>query len=252
MDCGLSPDHHLQERGQGPPGASAVRGRPVSIRRISPAWHRKRNRFTASSPTTEIYCLYLADNAEAIREHARRGGFPADHVALVRALIDPTTGEHLSRANSHRLCRCQREHTLGSRQRFDPSATMRAAHHQVFPAPPSTHDKGTAMHPTISHYLATARAAELRSQAQRDALARAARQARTHKLEHAAPRLAAAGRRLLTSLRPAAPDQPPASPPRQRPTTVRVPPATSPEGRTEVSSLQHGQPPLPGAVPPCG
>jgi hypothetical protein len=40
----------------------------------------------------KIYCLYLADNAETIREHARRG-FPADHVALVRALIDPTTGE---------------------------------------------------------------------------------------------------------------------------------------------------------------
>lgn len=41
----------------------------------------------------KIYCLYLADNAETIREHARRGGFPADHVALVRAPIDPTTGE---------------------------------------------------------------------------------------------------------------------------------------------------------------
>ena len=58
------------------------------------------------------------------------------------------------------------------------------------------------MHPTIIYHLATARAAELRSQAQRDALARAARHPRTHKLEHAAPRLAAAGRRLLTSLRP--------------------------------------------------
>ena len=97
------------------------------------------------------------------------------------------------------------------------------------------------MHPTISSYLAAARAAELRSQAQRGALARAARHARTHKLEHAAPRLAAAGRRLLASLRPAAPDQPPASPPRQRPMTVGVPPATSPEGRTEVSSLQQSQ-----------
>ena len=41
----------------------------------------------------KIYCLYLAGNSETIREHARRGGFPADHVALVRALIDPTTGE---------------------------------------------------------------------------------------------------------------------------------------------------------------
>jgi hypothetical protein len=58
------------------------------------------------------------------------------------------------------------------------------------------------MHPAISYHLATARAAELRSQAQQDALARAARHPRTHKLEHAAPRLTAAGRRLLTSLRP--------------------------------------------------
>jgi len=58
------------------------------------------------------------------------------------------------------------------------------------------------MHPAISYHLATARAAELRSQAQQDALARAARHARTHKLEHAALRLAAPGRRLLTSLRP--------------------------------------------------
>jgi hypothetical protein len=79
---------------------------------------------------------------------------------------------------------------------------MRAAHQQVFPAPPSAHDKETAMHPTISYHLATVRAAELRSQAERAALARAARHPRTHKLEHAAPRLAAAGRRLLTSLRP--------------------------------------------------
>jgi Protein of unknown function (DUF4242) len=93
MDCGLSPDHHLQERGQGPPGASAVRGRPVSIRRISPAWHRKREWIHSFVTDDKIYCLYLADNAETIREHARRGGFPADHVALVRALIDPTTGE---------------------------------------------------------------------------------------------------------------------------------------------------------------
>jgi hypothetical protein len=98
------------------------------------------------------------------------------------------------------------------------------------------------MHPSISSQLATARAAELHRQAQRGALARAARHARTHKLEHAAPRLAAARRRLLTFLRLAAPDQPPASPPRQRPTTVRVPSATSPEGRTEVSSMQHSQP----------
>jgi hypothetical protein len=91
------------------------------------------------------------------------------------------------------------------------------------------------MHPSISHYLATARAAELRSQAQRGALARAARHARTHQLEHAAPTLAAAARRILTSLRPPAPDQPPASPPHQRPTTLIGEPTRSPDVPAEIT-----------------
>lgn len=41
----------------------------------------------------KIYCVYIADDAETVREHARGGGFPADSVAEVRALIDPTTAE---------------------------------------------------------------------------------------------------------------------------------------------------------------
>ena len=41
----------------------------------------------------KVYCVYLAENADAVREHASRGGFPADSVAQVRATIDPTTGE---------------------------------------------------------------------------------------------------------------------------------------------------------------
>jgi len=41
----------------------------------------------------KIYCVYLAPNEEMIREHARRGGFPADRVSAVRALMDPTTAE---------------------------------------------------------------------------------------------------------------------------------------------------------------
>jgi len=59
------------------------------------------------------------------------------------------------------------------------------------------------VHPTTSYDLAAARAAELRSQAQRDALAR---HARTHKPEHAAPRLAAAGAACSRPCAPAAPD----------------------------------------------
>src|SRR5688572_5883233 len=41
----------------------------------------------------KIYCVYIAPNADAIREHARRGGFPANEVNQVRAVIDPTTAE---------------------------------------------------------------------------------------------------------------------------------------------------------------
>jgi hypothetical protein len=41
----------------------------------------------------KIYCVYIAPNAELVREHARRGGFPATVVAEVRAVIDPTTAD---------------------------------------------------------------------------------------------------------------------------------------------------------------
>lgn len=41
----------------------------------------------------KIYCVYNAPNEELIREHARRGGFPANSVAQVRTVIDPTTAE---------------------------------------------------------------------------------------------------------------------------------------------------------------
>lgn len=39
----------------------------------------------------KLYCVYVADDADAVREHARRGGFPADSVAAVTAVVDPTT-----------------------------------------------------------------------------------------------------------------------------------------------------------------
>ncbi len=41
----------------------------------------------------KIYCVYIASSEELIREHARLGGFPANHVAQVKTLIDPTTSE---------------------------------------------------------------------------------------------------------------------------------------------------------------
>ena len=41
----------------------------------------------------KITCIYIAPNAELVREHARRGGFPADRVLEVVTIIDPTTAE---------------------------------------------------------------------------------------------------------------------------------------------------------------
>jgi hypothetical protein len=41
----------------------------------------------------KIYCIYIAPSEEAVREHARQGGFPANAVMQVRAIIDPTTAE---------------------------------------------------------------------------------------------------------------------------------------------------------------
>lgn len=41
----------------------------------------------------KIYCVYIAPNEEIIREHAARGGFPANRISEVKAIIDPTTAE---------------------------------------------------------------------------------------------------------------------------------------------------------------
>lgn len=41
----------------------------------------------------KLYCVYLAPDEASVREHARRGGFPADRVAAVRRLIDAGTAE---------------------------------------------------------------------------------------------------------------------------------------------------------------
>ena len=40
-----------------------------------------------------IYCVYVAEDEAAVRKHAATGGFPADRVSQVRAIIDPVTSE---------------------------------------------------------------------------------------------------------------------------------------------------------------
>lgn len=41
----------------------------------------------------KLYCIYVAPNEAMIREHARLGGFPANSVSEVSAVIDPFTSE---------------------------------------------------------------------------------------------------------------------------------------------------------------
>lgn len=39
----------------------------------------------------KIYCVYIAESEADVAEHAKRGGFPANSISVVRAVIDPAT-----------------------------------------------------------------------------------------------------------------------------------------------------------------
>jgi hypothetical protein len=41
----------------------------------------------------KVYCVYIAPNVEAVREHAQKGGFPANRISEIKSMIDPTTAE---------------------------------------------------------------------------------------------------------------------------------------------------------------
>ena len=41
----------------------------------------------------KVYCVYIAPSEDTIREHARRGGFPANRIAEIKSTMDPTTAE---------------------------------------------------------------------------------------------------------------------------------------------------------------
>jgi hypothetical protein len=41
----------------------------------------------------KVYCVYIAPNEKMVRDHAQQGGFPANRVSAVTAIIDPITAE---------------------------------------------------------------------------------------------------------------------------------------------------------------
>jgi hypothetical protein len=41
----------------------------------------------------KVYCVYIAPDEASIREHADKGGFPANRIARIKTIIDPTSAE---------------------------------------------------------------------------------------------------------------------------------------------------------------
>ena len=41
----------------------------------------------------KVYCVYLAPDEATVREHAAQGGFPANRVSRITAVIDPATAD---------------------------------------------------------------------------------------------------------------------------------------------------------------
>ncbi len=42
----------------------------------------------------KVYCVYIAPDEAALRAHAEKGGFPANRIARIKTIIDPTTAEN--------------------------------------------------------------------------------------------------------------------------------------------------------------
>jgi enamine deaminase RidA (YjgF/YER057c/UK114 family) len=43
----------------------------------------------------KIYCVYIAPNEELVRQHAKKAGFPADKISLVKQVLDPVSAEEM-------------------------------------------------------------------------------------------------------------------------------------------------------------
>jgi len=41
----------------------------------------------------KVYCVYIAPDEKAVRDHASKGGFPANRISAIRRMIDPTTAD---------------------------------------------------------------------------------------------------------------------------------------------------------------
>ncbi len=65
----------------------AAQGSNEVIAAMSPAISWQQSYITDN----KIFCVFVADDEETVREHARRAGIPCDVMHRVAAVIDPAT-----------------------------------------------------------------------------------------------------------------------------------------------------------------
>ena len=59
----------------------------AALSQLAPRVQWEHSSFTAD----KTFCIYLAEDEAAIRDHARLSGFPANRITEVACIIDPTT-----------------------------------------------------------------------------------------------------------------------------------------------------------------
>jgi hypothetical protein len=69
--------------------ANISRTSNAALGKLAPRIQWEHSYFTAN----KTFCIYLAEDEAAIRDHARLSGFPANRITEVACIVDPTTAE---------------------------------------------------------------------------------------------------------------------------------------------------------------
>ena len=67
--------------------SDAARTSNAALAKLSPRVQWQHSYVTAE----KTFCIYLAEDEEAIREHAKLSGFPANRITEVSTVFDPST-----------------------------------------------------------------------------------------------------------------------------------------------------------------
>ena len=67
----------------------AARTSNAALAQLAPRVQWEHSYFTAD----KTFCIYLAEDVDAIRRHAELSGFPANKITPVALIVDPTNAE---------------------------------------------------------------------------------------------------------------------------------------------------------------